>query len=114
MRRDADLELVRFVDDGGILIRRDLLDLAVAVVDPDLDDVDLELRVILDGLAAFLRAVDEDRRAQRLGPGDAAARAHEARGAGYHLVAYRQQFEIISAHAHGGAHAPIGALLEVA
>ncbi len=51
------------------------------------------------------------RRPHRLLAGDAAAGAEEARRARDHLVAHRKQFEIVGAEAHGGADAPIAALL---
>ena len=41
VRGDAQLVLVRLVDDRAVELRRQLLVLAVAVVHPDLDDVDL-------------------------------------------------------------------------
>ena len=51
VRGDAELVLVRFVDDGAVELGRQLLELAVAIVDPDLDDVDLLRGVLLHGLA---------------------------------------------------------------
>ena len=63
VRGDAQTEFVRLVDDGGILFRCHLLDLALPVVDPDLDDVDLVRRELLHGLAAFRLGVDLERRA---------------------------------------------------
>ena len=93
---------------------RDLRDLAEPVVDPDLDDVDLELRVLLDSLAAFFLSVDVDCHAEWFGSGDAAAGAQVTRGARDRLVADRQQFDGVVTHAHGGANTPVGAPLQVA
>ena len=53
VRGDPQPALVRLVDDGAIEFRRQLLVLAVPVVDPDLDDVDLVRRELLHRLAAF-------------------------------------------------------------
>ena len=47
--------LVRFLDDRAVEVRRQLLVLPVAVVDPDLDDVDLLRGELLDGLARLRR-----------------------------------------------------------
>ena len=114
VRGDANAGLVRLVDDGGILFRGDLLDLAVPVVDPDLDDLNVERGIVPDSLAALLLGLDLERRTHRLFAGDAASGAEEARGAGDHLVAHRHKFEIVRAHAHGGADAAVAALLQVA
>ena len=90
VRGDAQTEFVRLVDDGGILLRRHLLDLALPVVDPDLDDVDLVRRELLYGLAGFRLGVDLERRAPRFDSGDAFAGAEVARRAGDHLAAHRE------------------------
>jgi hypothetical protein len=45
--------LARLVDDGAINFGSQLLVLAIPCVDPDLDDVDLVRRELLDRLAAF-------------------------------------------------------------
>ena len=58
VRGDAKAVLVSLVDRGLVLRRKHLVDLAFAIVDPDLDDVDLVLRVRLHRLARLLDAVD--------------------------------------------------------
>jgi len=62
VRGGTQAVLVRLLDGGFVLGRKDLVDIAVAVVDPDLDDVDLGRRVGLDRLAGLLDAVDLDGR----------------------------------------------------
>ena len=112
----AQALLVRLVDDGAVDFRRELLVLAVAGVDPDLHDVDLVRRELLHRLAAFLLGVDpvRHRQASRLGHGDAAPGAEEARGAGDGLAADVEQLVVVHAEAERGAHAEIGALPQVA
>ena len=79
---DAELVLVGLVDDRSIHGRRQLLVLAVSIVDPDLDQVDFSGRQLLHGLSTFGFAVDpiRDVGSSRLGPRDAAARGEISRG----------------------------------
>jgi hypothetical protein len=51
VRDHARTVLVRFVDDRAVERRRKLLYSAVAIVDPDLDEVHLSRDLIADGLA---------------------------------------------------------------
>jgi len=111
---DANAGLVRLVDDGGILFRGDLLDLAFPVVHPDFDDLNVERGIIPDSLAVFFLGLDLERRTHRLFAGDAASGTEESRGSGDHFVAHRHKFEIVRPHAHGGADAPVAPLLQVA
>ena len=53
VRGRAQLVLVRFVDHRAVQIRRQLLELAHPVVDPDLDDVDFLGGEFLHGFAGF-------------------------------------------------------------
>ena len=101
---------------GAVELRRQLLVLAVAIVDPDLDDVDLLRGELLHRLAALGLGRDPVRHvgAARLGHGDAAAGAEEARGAGDRLAAHLEQLVVVAAEAHRGADAEVGALLQVA
>ena len=80
--------LVRLVDHRAVHIGRQLLVLPVAVVDPDLDDVDLLRRELLHRLAGFRRGGDPVRRgrAARLRRGEPAAGREEARRAGNRLA----------------------------
>jgi hypothetical protein len=51
---DRHVELVRLVGDGAIELGRQRLLGAAATVDPDLDEVGLDLDVVVDGSARFL------------------------------------------------------------
>src|SRR5262245_59702600 len=90
MRGDAQAALVRLVDDRTIDLRRELLVLAVAGVDPDLDDVDLVRSELLHRLTPILRAADPvgHRGAPGLLHRDAAAGAQEPRRARNRLAAH--------------------------
>ena len=84
VRDRAQSLLVRLVDDGGVELRRQLLHRSHAVVNPELDDVDL-----LGGLFVDRRARLGDgrhpvrrHRASRLGTRDAATCGKETRRAG--------------------------------
>src|SRR4249919_1481158 len=83
MRGDAEVVLMRLVDDRPVEVGRELLELAVAGVDPDLDDVDLLVGEFLNRLAAIRLGGDPVRRRNATGlrHGDPAARAEEARRA---------------------------------
>jgi hypothetical protein len=80
VRGNSQPAIVRFVDDGGILSGSHLLDLALALIDPDLDDVDLARGVLLNRLTRFRLAVDLCRQTAGFGSGNAFSRAEEARG----------------------------------
>ena len=106
------LLLVRFIDHRAVERRRQLRELAVAIVDPDLDDVDLLRGVLLDGLAAFLRRRDPVGHfgAALLRRGDAAAGGEDARQARRGLAALRERrVGAVESHAERGADAEVGA-----
>ena len=115
VRRNADAVLVRFIDGGTIQFRSELLVLSVAVIDPELDQVDTAGRLRPNGFPGFLLRVDPmDDASPRLRPGDAQPRGTEPRGAGNFLVANRQRFlGVVRTHADGSAHAEPGALAQV-
>ncbi len=115
MRGHPETMLVRLVDDRRVNLRCHLLVLAASRIDPDLDDVDLLLRQFQHRLAAFLRAVYpvRNRRAPRLLHGDASARAQKPRRAGDSLIAQIEHVVVIRAEAERGAHAVVGAHLQV-
>ena len=116
MRGDAEALLVRLVDDRSVEVRRELLELAVAGVDPDLDDVDLLVGEVLNRLAAVRLARDPVRRrdASRLGHGDAASGAEVTRRARNDLAADIEQLVRVETHAQHRADAVIAAHLQVA
>src|SRR4029434_8859831 len=109
----AQPAIVRLIDNGGILLRSHLLDLALALVDPDLDDVSPVRGVLLNRLTGFSLAVDLERRAARFVSGDALSRAEEARGTRDEFVAQAEKFKAVQAKAQRGADAEISALFQV-
>src|SRR5262245_60598832 len=113
VRCDPQPAVVRLIDDGAILRGSHLLDLALALVDPDFDDVSPVRGVLLNRLTGFCLTVDLERRATRLGSGDALSRAEEARGAGNNLVAQAEKFKVVGAKTQRGTDAEISALFQV-
>src|SRR5262245_11611040 len=111
--RDPQPAMVRLIDDGGILRGSDLLDLALALVDPDLDDVNPLRGVLLNRLTGFCLIVDLEGRATRLGSGDALSRAEEARGARDEFVTQAEKFKVVGAKTQRGTDAEISALFQV-
>jgi hypothetical protein len=113
---DAQAELVRLVDHRTIDLRRHLLVLIVAGIDPDLDDVDLLRRELLHRLATLLLSRDpvRHRDATGLGHGDAASGAEETGGARNDLAAHVEHVVFVGAEAERRAHAEIAAPLQVA
>jgi len=89
--------IVRLIDDGGILRGSHLLDFALALVNPNFDDVSPVCGVLLNGLAGFRLAVDLERRPARFDSGDAFSGAEIARGAGDQLVAHGEKFKAVQA-----------------
>src|SRR5262249_28811102 len=98
---------------GLVHIRRHLLYLAVAVVDPDLDDVDLVRGVLAHGFDRIIDAVDFEGRAA-LRPAQALAGAEVAGGMRQRLVAPVGRVPALGAAALRRADAERGALLQVA
>ena len=114
--RDREAVLVGFVDDGRVERRAELLVLAVAVVHPDLDDVDLQGRLIPHRLARLLLRRHPVRHVgpARLRARDAAAGGTEA-GAVWHGGAahLKRQVALVGAEAEHGTDSPVGPPLEI-
>ena len=115
VRGDPEPALVGLVDDGAVDLGGELLVLAVPRVDPDLDDVDLAGRELLDRLPAFRVARDpvRHRRAPRLGHRDPAPGAEKPGGAGHGLLAQIEHLVAVRAETQRGADAVVGAQLQV-
>ncbi len=110
MRGDPQPVPMGLVDDRRVHPGRHLLVAAAAIVDPDLDQVDLEGRQLPHGGAPFLRARDpvRQRRAARLRPGDAPPGRAKARRAGNGLRAHVEgRAGGVPAEAHRHAHAVV-------
>ena len=116
VRGHPQTALVRLVDDRPYRSGVSFLYLPVAVVDPDLDDVDLLRGELLHGLAAFVGVVDPVRRvrASRLRHRDAAARGEEPGRARQRLRAHLERaLAGVLPEAHRRAHAVVGAAPQV-
>src|SRR5690606_9995451 len=98
---------VRLVDDRAIELRRKLLVLPVAIVHPDLDEVDLALGELAHGRAALLLGRDPvwSLGAAGLGHRDAAARGVEPGGGRNVLLANLERDVRILAETCGRADA---------
>ena len=108
--------LVRLVDDGAVELRSQLVELAAAVVHPDLDEVHVRASELLDRRPRLLRRVDPvgDFRASGLVPGDSPAGGHRARGARDRGVPDRgRRLAVIVPQAHRSPDAVVGAPLEI-
>src|SRR5262249_49417174 len=113
VRCDAQPAVVRLIDDGGILRGSDLLDLALALVDPDFNDVSPVRSVFLNRLTGFRLTVDLERRATRFGSGNAFPRAEKTRGAGNDLVTHAEKFKSVQTKTQRAADAEISPLFQV-
>ena len=93
VRRDAERVLVGLIDHCAIQIRRELLVFAVAVVNPDLDQVDLLRGELLHGLPSFRLGRNPVGRFRTTGlrHGDPASRRAKPRGAGNRLVPHLER-----------------------
>ena len=104
--RDAELVLVGLVDDRAIQGRSQLLELAVPVVHPDLDEIDLPRGQLLYGLSGLRFAGNPIRglRPPRLRHRDPASRGAKSRGAGDGLLPHLERhIARILAEAHDRA-----------
>ena len=124
VRVDADAALVRLVDDGAIERRTQLGCAAVAVVDPDLDEVDLLCCELPHIAPAFCVRRDVVRNALvRVGARPCIRRAHAAAGReqtraaktsrGLVLADLERRIARIDALGDDGAHAEVERAIEV-
>ncbi len=105
VRHDADTKAVRLVDDRAVHFRGQLVILPIAIIDPNLDDVDVNARKMLNRRNAFFDRFDP---IDALGPSGFGSRNSAPCGeiacsAWNELGARRDEFVGIAAHAHGSA-----------
>ena len=116
VRDRAQPVCMRFLDDGAVQLRRKLRILAHAVVDPDLDDVDTERRLLAHAGTRFFHRRNPVRNfgTARLGRREAAAGHAVQRVARDDFAAHRVGVVgVVLAEAHGCADAEVGAVFQI-
>jgi hypothetical protein len=116
MGRDAEAVLVGLVDDGAIQGWAQLFVLAISVVDPDLDQVDLPGGQLLDGRPGLVFARDPVGRlgAPRLRRRDPTSCGARSRGVGDRFFPHLEgQIADIMAEAHRHADPVVGQMLQL-